>query len=217
MKKLILLFLVILLTGCMRLDTSNYEEIINNSIKEDSGLDNEYRSGYKYYLPKDMKILSNKEYNEKLSRGDTYYYLFVDIVSYYNKVKSEYKVNENAFYSKAINHDDYFGYLEINVKNNKYFIEMMYNYAKIEVIVDEVDIKNTIQNSITILSSIQYNNKIIDNIMGDNVLNFSEKDFDIFETKKESSYNTWLEKYDKYEEQNEEEIPDLDVIDKGRE
>jgi hypothetical protein len=63
----------------------------------------------------------------------------------------------------------------------------MYNYAKIEVIVDESGIKEAVSNAMIILSSVKYNNEIIENIIGDNILQFKETDFNIFETKKTES------------------------------
>ena len=115
-------------------------------------------------------------------------YFYVDVISYYNKVVKKYEVNKNAYYSKEINNDDKFGYIEINRYDNDYFLlEIMYNYAKIEVIIDEKRINEVIGNAMIILSSIKYNDEVINNLMGDNVLDYKEIDFDIFKTNKEDN------------------------------
>ena len=43
----------------------------------------------------------------------------------------------------------------------------MYNYAKIELMVEEKDINQVVTNSIIMLSSINYNDDIIKNMMGE--------------------------------------------------
>ena len=88
---------------------------------------------------------------------------------------------------------------------------MMYNYAKIEVMVEEKDINETVTNSMIILSSIEYNNKVINHLIGNGSFNGTETDFNIFKTKKnESNFINYIKEYDKYEET--EDVPDLDLI-----
>ena len=136
--------------------------------------------------------------------------MFVDIVSYYHKVENSYKVKENTYMSKLIDYDNKSGYIEINVKNNKYLIEIMYNYAKIEVMVDSNDIANAIANSLIILSSVEYNDDIIGNLLEEDVLNYSEESFNIFETNSnDSNFLKVVEEYDNYKD---DEVPDYDLI-----
>ena len=86
----------------------------------------------------------------------------------------------------------------------------MYNYAKIEVIVDSNKINEAITNSIVILSSINYNKDILANIIGDNVLQFNEEKFDIFKTKKTDSDFLDVEQNNIYNDNDiKEEDPDL--------
>ena len=88
----------------------------------------------------------------------------------------------------------------------------MYNYAKIEVIVDSNNLKEAITNSIVILSSIDYNKDVLANIIGDNVLQFNEETYDIFKTKKQDSDFLDVESnniYDNNDENTKEEDPDL--------
>ena len=212
MNKKIILFItgLILLTGCTYIEKIPLDEIIVSVITSDYELNNTYRSGYKYYLPNGMDTIDVKDFNEKLEDKNYTYYLYVDVVSNYNRVIEEYEVNPDAYYSYKINYEDKFGYLEVNLqKNNKYFIEIMYNYAKIEVIVDKDDINKVVSNSIIILSSITYNNDILASIVGDNVLQFNEEEFNIFRARRESSNFLDVESNNIYEEVEEEIDPDL--------
>ena len=63
----------------------------------------------------------------------------------------------------------------------------MYNYAKIEVIIDEDRINDVVSYAMIVLSSIKYNDEIINNLMGENVLDYKEIDFDIFKTNKDDN------------------------------
>ena len=109
-----------------------------------------------------------------------------------------------------INYNNKSGYVEVNVKNDKYLIEIMYNYAKIEVIVNSNDIASAITNSLIILTSVNYNDDIIDNLLEEDVLNYSEETFNIFETNSnDSNFLKVVEEYDNY---NEDEVPDYDLI-----
>ena len=155
-------------------------------------------------------VNKTEDFNEIIVNKNIKYYLYVDIVSYYNKIEKDYKINDKAFISEDISNNDKKGYLEVNQKNDKYLIEIMYNYAKIELIVNKDNLEEAITNSIIILSTIKYNNDIIENIMGENVLNFNEEQLDIFEAKgSESNFLEYIQEYDAYEGT---EIPDLDLI-----
>ncbi len=211
MKKIIvLIFLFLMLTGCVRITDAEIPELINKVQNSKSKLSNESRKGYKYYLPTGLYINEVDNFNEVIASGDTKYYMFVDIVSYYNKVKKEYKENKLSYFSKDISYNDINGYLEINQQNNKYLIEIMYNYAKIELIVDLEDIKESVTNALIILSTIKYNDDIIENMMGKDILNFNEEDLNIFKTSgEESNFLEYIQEYDSYET---EEVPDTDLI-----
>ena len=210
-KKITLLgIMILLLTGCTSINNISYQEIITSVVTSNYELTNTYRKGYKYYLPNGMDSVNTKDFNEIIE--DKYYndYLYVDAVSYYNRVIEDYQKDDNAYYSEKINFEDKFGYIEVNKqKNDKYFIEIMYNYAKIEVIVDEKDLNKAICNSIIILSSINYNNDILSNIVGDNILEFNEEVLDIFKAKKEKSNFLEVEENNVYEDVEEEKDPDL--------
>ena len=163
------------------------DEIIDYTSNSNLDINNEYRSGYKYYRPGGVGVSTQNNYNEILVRQDYEMYFYVDVISYYNKVVKKYEVNENAYYSKEINNNDKFGYIEINKYNDYFLLEIMYNYAKIEVIIDEKRINEAVSYAMIILSSIKYNDEIINNLMGDNVLDYKEIDFDIFKTNNQDS------------------------------
>ena len=208
MKKIILILAVIILTGCTSIDNISYDEIISEIVSSKYEIYNENRSGYKYYTPSNISSNDTIDYNEILEDDSYRYYFYVDVVSYYNRVIESYEVDNNAFYSKAINYQDKFGYIEINeVSNNKYLLEIMYNYAKIEVIVDKYDLSKAISNSLIILSSVKYNSEILETIVGENILTSKEIEFNIFETKKTESNFLEVEANNIYVE--EENDPDL--------
>ena len=208
MKKIILILAVIILTGCTSIDNVSYDEIISEIVSSKYEIYNENRSGYKYYTPSNISSNDTIDYNEILEDDSYRYYFYVDVVSYYNRVIESYEVDNKAFYSKAINYQDKFGYIEINeVSNNKYLLEIMYNYAKIEVIVDKYDLPKAISNSLIILSSVKYNSEILETIVGENILTSKEIEFNIFETKKTESNFLEVEANNIYVE--EENDPDL--------
>ncbi len=211
MKK-ILLIIVLLITasGCVKINDNDISILVNEVQNSKLELSNIHRQGYKYYLPVGLMVNKTEDFNEIIVNKNIKYYLYVDIVSYYNKIEKDYKINDKAFISEDISNNDKKGYLEVNQKNDKYLIEIMYNYAKIELIVNKDNLEEAITNSIIILSTIKYNNDIIENIMGENVLNFNEEQLDIFEAKgSESNFLEYSQEYDAYEGT---EIPDLDLI-----
>ena len=208
MKKIVIIIsMLFLITGCTNINKLKYSDIVNN-ISTSSPKNNIYRTGYSYYLPRGMQVSDSTMYNEV--DANSKYYLYVDVVSYENKIEKEYQINNKAIYSSKISFEDKFGYVEINLlKNNKYLVEIMYNYAKIEVIVDKSKCKEAMLSIINILKSVEYNDSIIANLMGDDILNFNEEEFNIFNTKgSESNYLTVDNDY----KEEEEKIFDPDLI-----
>lgn len=210
MKKILIIICLLFITGCSDIRKQSYDDIINN-IATRANKDNVYRTGYSYYLPRGMRVSDSTLYNESITDARYKYYLYVDIVSYYKKVTKDYSVNDNALVSKKLDYDGKFGYVEVNLlKNDKYLVEIMYNYAKIEVIVDKSNLNEAMLSIINILKSVEYNDSIIANLMGDDVLNFSEEEFNIFNTKgSESNYLTVDKDASKEEDTK---IPDPDLI-----
>lgn len=210
-RKFLILLLIGLfsLCGCSNIKNMNTDSLLNE-LANKTGKYNEVNRAFKYYLPSGLSIDSYDDYNAVFSSANYKYYLYVDLISYYKKVKFEYDVNNKAFYSKKIDFDNKYGYIEINLKeNDKYLIEIMYNYAKIEVIVDEENIKSAITNAMVVLSSVKYNNNILESIVGENVLTAKEIEFNIFETKKNESNFLKVSEEDVYEDKDVPNDPDL--------
>lgn len=210
MKKIIILLsiLSIFITGCSisKVNSDSIDNIIETVLKKNSKLKNVHFEGYSYYVPKGLTFLDKNEYNATLKdQYGNYYYLYVDVVSKYHKTKEKYKVNKNAYYSKAIQSKNKFGYLEINQIEDKYFIEAMYNYVKIEAYVDEPHLQDVLIDISTVLSSVKYNYKVLDTIIGENILNYKEENYNIFETKKNNTdFLDYVKEYDSYEEEKDE-------------
>lgn len=199
-KALMLIFICILLCGCMQIKDMSIEGIIdnlNNSIKSS----NVYHTGYKYYLPSGMQVTNYLLYNDVIEDENNHYYLYVSEIDYYNKTENTYKICNSCYYSKILNKEDNIGYLEITLhKSGQYLIEIMYNYAKIEVMVDKVQLNEALTKAVTILRSIKYNDTVINNLMGEDVLSFQEESYNIFNTtSNDGNYLKYVEE-DQYEE-----------------
>ncbi len=211
-KVLILISILFLITGCTNLNKSNLDSLIKDTTHNIMTA-NEYRTGYKYYLPSNLNIIKSDGFNEVFSEENNKYYLYVDLIGFYNNTSYTYTKSSNAYYSTPINNGKNKGYLEIFVKNDKYLIEIIYNYAKIEVIVDKDNINEAVVNSLIILSSINYNKDIIENMIGEDILNYSEEKFSIFDTNtKDSNFLEYVQEYDNYDSKKSNEIPDYDLI-----
>lgn len=211
MKKfLVVLIAIFILSGCSNIQSKDYDTLINEAASSKYDIVNTYRTGYKYYVPGNMDISNILDYNETLEDSSHKYYFYVDVVSYYNRVIENYEVNPEAYYSKVINYQDKYGYIEINKwKNGKYLLEIMYNYAKIEVIVEESFLKEAVSYAMVILASVKYNNNVLENIVGENVLTSKEIEFNIFETKKSESNFLKVSEEDIYEDNDTVKDPDL--------
>ena len=217
MKKKFLLFSLLIclfLTGCKSVQKMSLEDIINKKVERNVETYNTYRKGYKYYLPSGLGVVESTDYNEVLKDDSYRYYLYIDAVSYFNKVIETYEVSEKAYVSMPINYNIKYGYLEITQKDeDKYFIEIMYNYAKIEVIVKKKDINVVVSNAMNVLSSIKFNDNILKTLLGDETSQLNEFEFNIFETTTTSTESDYLQAIDKDEaEADEDYIHDSDLI-----
>ncbi len=212
MKKFFLFFFILFLTcGCSSIESDSYENILSMTMNSQADIANTYRAGYKFYLPKGIKLVNHEGSNEILSVNDDLYYMYVDRVSYYNRIQKTYEEKEDVFYSKKLEKANHFGYIEIKkTENEKYFVEIMYNYAKIEVIVEKEDIESAIAYSMSILSSITYQDEVLTSLMGENVLEANEVEHNIFESADtESGYLQIVEEYGTYEETDSTVDPDF--------
>ena len=188
MKKLAILLLVLLLSGCtvVRIDTSDLNIIVVVVLSKDNTLFNQVGKGYKYYIPVGVSYIDTEDFNDILYSNGNYYYLYIDTISYYYNVGKEYVLNNDAYYSRSININGKYGYLEINKQDDLYFVEFMYNFSKIEALVKEEALEEVILNASYILSTVKFNNNVITMMLDDEFLVLEEK-YDIFTSKKETN------------------------------
>lgn len=218
MKKIIFIFIsILLLAGCTTVDFKNskVDETIKTIIEKDVDLYNNIFDGYKFYIPRGMKILNKTNNNIKIMSNKDTYYLYVDLVSYYYNVKKTFEPSTTNYLSKELRFNDELGYIDITEINNKYFIEFMYNYAKIEAYVDKDNLNQSVMNMAYILSSIQYNRNVIETLIGENSLDYKEEKYDIFKSERENStFVEYAEKYYNYDDKKDkdQDILDFDVI-----
>ena len=106
MKKRLLLvgILLMLLTGCtpIKNNSSNYNALLTSILSYNNKSVNKAAVGYEYYLPKGLKVIKNKDYNQTFEYSHNYLYLYVDIVSYYykNNLNLSDNSNDHYYYSK---------------------------------------------------------------------------------------------------------------------
>lgn len=168
MKKIVIL-LLLLITGCsvVRIDTSSIDNIVSVILSKNNKLYNQVGQGYKYYIPRGVSYIESNELNDTLYFNGNYYYLYIDVVSYYFKEDINYEVNDSLYYSKIINNKNGKGYLEVKELDGMYYVEFFYNYAKIEAIVNKENLNDTILNASYILSTIKYNSNTIELMLKD--------------------------------------------------
>ena len=117
--------------------------------------------------------------------------MFVDAISYYHKIDNTYKVNSDSHYSKIINYNNKDGYIQIDEVKNKYFIQYVYNYVKIEAYVDKNELTSCVNNMSYILRSVKFNKAILESLIGENVLDYKEENFSLF--KADSSSESFMD------------------------
>lgn len=189
MKKLIILMFCFLLTGCtvVRIDTSNVDNIVNVVLSKENNLYNRIGKGYKYYIPRGVSYIDTIDLNDKLYSDGVYYYLYIDIVSYFYKIDSDYEEKSNMYYSKKIEGDKK-GYLEIEERENQYYVTFYYNYAKIEAITTKHNLEEVILNSSYILSTVKFNDNIVELNLKDNYFTNKEEQYTEFKENEKEDY-----------------------------
>ena len=202
-KKIIIVLCLFLFTGCTRtyyMNSLSYEEILNNATIEENNLHNTNNKGFKYYLPTGFSVTNDNEFNQTLTSHNNIYYLNIDIVSYYYKKGSEETKEIDDYYFYKFNKNNKDGYLRIRKNNDKFFVELCYNYAIIEVEVEENEIKYAVSRGITILNSIKYNDRIIEKKLNDKDLESKETAYKIPEPKEKNETKNVLEYINENEE-----------------
>ena len=205
MKKLLIALLISMffVSGCNITKVSNksVNDIFNTILYVDNNLSNTYMEGYSLYLPKGVTVIDKTDYNLKIKDNANYYYLYIDTIAYHYKAENSFVASNNHFYSQKISYNDKIGYVDIKEVDDKYFIVVMFNYAKIEAYVSKSEFDNSMINICSILSSIKYNDSVISENIGDNKHITQEERFNIFDSniendnflKYESEYGTYKE------------------------
>ena len=213
LKKIILIAGLFLITGCtsVGINTLSIDSAISNVLNQDNELYNTYEVGYRFYKPRNFNLLKSDENNYEYINNGKKYYLYVDILAYYNKVNNQYSLDKDAYYTQEFNYDGKYGFINIIEKDDYFYLKIMYNYAIIEVKVKEDEIIESVIYSSILLSSINYNDNVIAHLVQNNLIGTNEKNFELEGPKeKEETYLDYLEDYDDYDKENE--IPDPDVI-----
>lgn len=169
------------LTGCTitRIKTDKIDNILSVVLSKNNNLYNRIGKGYKYYVPRGVSYIDTNDLNDKLYSNGVYYYLYIDAVSYFYKKNINYKVKNNVYYSKKLSGKKQ-GYLEINKIGNKYKIEFVYNYAKVEALVKKDEINRVILNSSYILSTVKFNDNVIKLMLNSDYFTNKEEIYDEF-------------------------------------
>lgn len=206
-KKVLIVMLILTLTGCMKIEDdikTLTDKVISSNIKS-----NKVSNSYKYYLPLGATTLSDYEFNQTLRYKNNNIYLYVDIVSYYYKNKLNYKEDNNYnYYYDELHTDKKDGFIGINKENNYYFVKIVYNYSKIEFYSTEESLEEMVVTALTIANSIDYNDLIIKNLVGENSNSSKEIMYELDKPENtESKFSQYLEEY-VTEEESYEELPD---------
>lgn len=213
MKKIfILLALIFLVTGCSVTEQQDLEKLVDDVLASNGNFTNKNFSGYEYYLPRGVILANKLGYNSTLRYKSNQIYLYVDAISYYHKVEKKYQKKENIYFSKILNYDDKKGYINITKGNNEdiYYIDIEYNFGKIETYSNKADLNGTVINSFLVLKNLRFNDEVLNSLIGENKIEYKEEKFDLFGSN--SSDDGYLDIIDdKYEDQyNDENILDDD-------
>lgn len=208
MKKVIVILSVFLLAGCTAYSSSTLtmERAIGSVIESGPKYTNTNGKGYKYYKPRDFSVLEEKDFNLVLLNNGYNFYFNVDLNGYYNSKSNNYKidyvVDNEVYFSYRFSYNNIDGYISIrDAKNGYFYIKMLYNYSYIEVGVKEKDVKKAVVDSAIILSSINYNDKVIEKLIASRDLVSSESTYEIAKPKVENDRNILdVAEYDQYKE-----------------
>ena len=188
MKRLLVLVLTLVcLTGCVAIQDVDLDTIIKETMESKyNNLYNHVGRGYKYYLPQTLKSKTTDNLNEIIRSKKCDYYLYVDLISYHNKVEFERNENNTYYFSKRIEKDGKKGIINIiSNADDKFLVRVEFNYAFVEVITDKEDLNKTVANAIIIVTSMNYQDDVIEKLLEEGSLSSIEETVNIFDTDKD--------------------------------
>ena len=158
MRKIIIILLLLTLTGCsiVRIDVSSIDNTVDVILSKKNTLYNEDGQGYKYYIPNGVTHIDTNDIN--------------------------YKKSNNSYFYKKINNGKQKGYVEVTKQDNLYYVNFYYNYARIEALVKKENLNTTIMNASYILSTINYNKKLIKTMLDEEYFTNKTGKYDLYKT-----------------------------------
>lgn len=210
-KGMLLIIIALILTGCTKID-GNIDNIISATMTKEIRNVNTVSTGYELYVPIGVKQLVDNEYNQKFKIRNTYVYLYVDTVSYYYKNGLNLKTNKDYnYYYKDISLNGKNGYIGINeLDDGNFFVEIVYNYAKIEFYSDKENMPIIISNSMMIVNSIKFNDNLIKLELENTTSDGRNIKYELDKPKdSESTFSQYLQEYVE-EEKTDVVLPDLE-------
>ena len=196
-RVIFLVIITLIMTGCTKLD-SNVDNIVDSTMVKNVDKVNTVSTGYELYIPMGVRQLVDNEYNQRLKIKDTDVYLYVDTVSYYYKNKLNYKSDGSYnYYYREVNFNEKDGYIGISkLDDGSFFVEIVYNYAKIEFYTSEEKLPIILSNCLTMVNSIKYNDNLIKISLDNNANDNREVKYELDKPKdSESTFSQYLQEY----------------------
>jgi len=208
-KKILVLFLLFLLVGCKKINNNNdnYIELVQNCLN-DKKVTNNVSSGYKYYVPKGVKKIKDFDNNQIFLIDGDRVYLYVDVISYFYNKEIRLEDSKDSFYYHEINNNDKTGYIKIlKVKDDKYYVSIIYNYSKIEFYTTYEKLNKMVTLTSIIINNIDYNDVIIEKVLEGDLGQFSEFTYEVEKPEDaNSNFSQYLEEY--VQKESTEQLPD---------
>ena len=102
--------------------------------------------------------------------------------------EKEYTVKEDIYYSRLLENGKKKGYINITEKDDSYYIEIEYNYGKIEAYSSKENLTTVVMNSLYILKTLDFNDVVIDSLIGENKIEYKEEKFNLEVSEDEEEY-----------------------------
>lgn len=189
MKKFLLIVLCLfLLAGCTRVDNLSYDDLIKEVLYQNNNHVNERQIGYSFYRPQGFVSLKRDDYNHIFTYKGHKIYMHVDLYSYYKKAKVNHKLAKDIYYAKELDDYNKKGFVEIIEEKDAYFYRILYNYIRVEGYAGKSDMKRVFTKVSEMLSSLQFNDKVIAKIISENARDFEERELEYFKDERSLKY-----------------------------